>query len=146
MNSNEGLFGFIPTRQRKLLIISVSLLVAALLVLTALAITGEFTPITTPGASNPAQGEVKIWQEKESPAYVPVRRDSTLWRSVRMPAAEAVESLLRAQGRIPMDATPDQIDQALQGWYSQAQKDAFFGPDPRAYRDLMTRRSSLTGR
>lgn len=65
MNSNEGLFGFIPTRQRKLLIISVSLLVAALLVLTALAITGEFTPITTPGASNPAQGEVKIWQEKE---------------------------------------------------------------------------------
>ena len=121
------------------------LLLAVILVLVVFTVYGDLSRpvITSTDTGTTAAAELKIWQDKEAPAYVPARRDTDVWRSVRMPPAESVEGLLRNQGKIPVNAPPDEIERAIQEWYRKAGKDAFFGPDPQAYQNLMARESAL---
>ena len=85
----------------------------------------------------------KLWQEKEPLALVPSQRDVDIWRSVRVPPAGAIEELLRDQGKLSLDASPVEREQAVKEWMKRANKDAYFGPDPRAYEKLMEREKAL---
>jgi immune inhibitor A len=97
-------------------------------------------------ADDPAtvvQSGPKLWQEKEPLALVPSQRDTNLWRSVRVPPAGAIEAMLEDQGKIALDASPAEREQAVKEWMKKAVKDANFGPDPRAYDKLMAREKAL---
>jgi immune inhibitor A len=95
-------------------------------------------------SSEVALSNPKLWQEKEAPAYTPVKRDGAgLWRSVRIPPVSAVERLLQQTGQLSLDASPAEQAQAVQAWYQRASKDAYYGPDPRAYQQLLEREQQL---
>jgi immune inhibitor A len=117
-------------------VLIISMLLTALMPAGALAQKSGPTDVATTGP--------KLWQEKDAPAYVPVARDdSGMYRSVRMPPVEMVKSQLEANGAIPLNATPEQVNAILSQWYAKAQKDAYTGPDPRALRNLEKREKAL---
>ena len=129
--------------QRKFILFGGTLLLASLLMLALFALVADFTPSPELAAADQRMKALKLWQERQTPAYVPVQRDTELWRSVRLPPAFVVEELLRDQLKIPLGATPKEIERIVADWYQKAQKDAFFGPDPEAHRDLLAREKTL---
>lgn len=116
------------------------LFVALALVVVALAVSAG----SASAGVDDGVGVVKLWQVKEAPAYVPVLRDDAgMWRSVTMPPAEFVQQLLQDQGKISLNASPEEVQAATAAWYKGAQKDAYIGADPAALRKLLAREKAL---
>ncbi len=84
-----------------------------------------------------------VWKESEVVHYIPAERDLGMWRSVRLPSAPLVQEMLRASGKIPDEADPSEIEQAIFAWYQEARKTAYIGPDPVAFKQLLEREQAL---
>lgn len=69
--------------------------------------------------------------------------DGIAWKSLRMPPVQVVETTLRGQGKLPLNASQDQVSAAVEKWYKQVSKKFYFGPSPEAYRQLLQREKAL---
>lgn len=130
--------------QKKLAAIAIPLFVASLMLIAVfVAASYDFSMAKESTGQFAAAAGPKLWTEKEAPAYVPVQRDVATWRSVRLPPAASVEEMLLDQGKISLDSTAAEREAAISEWYKKASKDAYIGPDPLAYRNLIEREEAL---
>ena len=65
------------------------------------------------------------------------------WTRMALPPAHQVEQILQDGGAIPLDASPTQIQAAVEQWYRDAIKDYYTGPDVEAMQALQEREAAL---
>jgi len=85
----------------------------------------------------------KLWMQREPGVRTPVADDALAWQSMKMPPRQIVEETLRQQGHIALNASRAEVEQAIDGWYRQATKRYYTGPNPIAYRNLLAREKAL---
>lgn len=115
----------------------------ALLLLLVVALASSRAAVSNYSGNNGPGASPRLWSQQEGRLNVTARVDGLAWQSLRMPPAHLVEDMLREQGGIPLNATAEEAEAAVQSWYTQFQKEYYTGPNPYAYRDLLEREKAL---
>ena len=85
-----------------------------MILMTTALVLGAIAPAATVSLAAPAGP--RLWQQKAGSAYTPIASDGNLWRSVTLPRADKVESMLRDNGDLPLNASPEAVQQAVSAW------------------------------